>query len=409
MEGSLTTSDQHPRRRPTIDAIAAASAAVLPLYLTAGLAVQIGRDLELSTGQLGIASTAFFGAQAVMSPFVGAIVGRFGAARSMRLTMLVAAVVCAVIGVLSDGLPFLLIALFAGGANNALAQPATNQFIADAIPPGSQGAAFGLKQSAIPVASLLAGLSVPLLGLTLGWRWTYVVFAVLLLGLALREPGGERHAPRVLPERKAAGSISRGSLILLTVSSGIAAACGTSFGVYLVSGAVAAGWSEAAAGVLFAVASACGIAARALAGWLADRRTGRHVATVAGMMIAGAGGALLLAIASRPAYLAGAVIAYALGWGWPGLFIFAVVRLNPSRPAGATAFVQGGTAVGSVAGPAIFGLWVTTHSFETAWLGVGLALICAGLVSLLARRRILRERGEPKGVAASDGSRGPAG
>lgn len=401
MEGSLTSSERHPRRRSTIDAIAAASAAVLPLYLTAGLAVQIGRDLELSAAQLGIASTAFFGAQAVVSPFVRALVARFGAARAMRLSMLLAALVAAAIGSLVNGLALLLIALVLGGANNALAQPATNQFIADAIPPARQGAAFGLKQSAIPVASLLAGLSVPVLGLTIGWRWTFGVFAVFLLVLALREPGGVRREPRVLPERSTAGSISRGSLLLLTVSSGIAAACGTSFGVYLVSGAVATGWSEGAAGVLFAVASLSGIVARALAGWMADRRTGRHVATVAGMMIAGAGGALLLSVGTRPTYLLGAVFAYALGWGWPGLFIFAVVRLNPSQPAGATAFVQGGTAAGAVAGPALFGFWVTTHSFETAWLGVGAALICAGLVSLLARHRILREREVAAGAEPS--------
>ncbi|WP_134324080.1 MFS transporter [Cumulibacter soli] len=402
MEGPLSAIEHHARRRPTIDAIAAASAAVLPLYLTAGLAVQIGRDLELSTGQLGIASTAFFGAQAVMSPFVGALVARFGAVRSMRLSMLLAAAVAVAIGVAADGLLLLLLALVLGGANNALAKPATNQFIADAIPAGSQGAAFGLKQSAIPVASLLAGLAVPLLGLTLGWRWAFIVFALLLLGLSLREPGGPRRAPRALPDRPVDGSISRSSLLMLTISSGIASACGTSFGVYLVSGAVATGWSEGAAGILFAAASLCGIIARALAGWLADRRTGRHVATVAAMMIAGAGGALLLAIGSRPTYLLGALVAYSLGWGWPGLFIFAVVRLNPARPAGATAFVQAGTAVGAVAGPALFGLWVIAHSFETAWLGVGIALICAGLVSLLARRRIAREKAAQGGCDRSD-------
>lgn len=392
MEGALTRSDRPARRRPTIDAIAAAAAAVLPLYLTAGLAVQIARDLHLSVGQLGIASAAFFGAQAVMSPFVGAIVARIGAVYAMRLSSALAAAASAVIGVLADGLPFLLIGLCLAGVNNALAQPATNQFIAEAIPPGSQGAAFGLKQSAIPVASLLAGLSVPVLGLTFGWRVTFCVFAVLMAGLALRRPGGQARGRRILPEGDMIGSLSRTSLILLTVSSGIAAACGTSFGVYLVSGAVATGWSEAAAGVLFAGASLCGIIARALTGWLADRRTGRHVATVAAMMILGAGGAFLLSLGTRPAYLFGAIIAYALGWGWPGLFIFAVVRLNPSRPAGATAFIQGGTAIGAVLGPAIFGWWVTTHSFSTAWLGVGVALVCAGLVSLLARRRILQER-----------------
>ena len=220
----------------------------------------------------------------------------------------------------------------------------------------------------------------------------FALVAVLTLALAVAVPSGRSGSGRALPSRADDRGISRRSLIMLTLSSGIASACGTTFGVYLVSGAVATGWSEGAAGLLFAAASACGIVARATAGWLADRRTGRHVSTVAAMMIAGAAGAVALAIGTVPSYLIGGVLAYALGWGWPGLFIFAVVRLNPAQPAGATAFVQGGTAVGAVAGPALFGWWATSSSFAVAWLGVSAGLVAAGVISLLASLRIRAER-----------------
>src|SRR5690606_19508698 len=58
-----------------------------------------------------------------------------------------------------------------------------------------QGIAFGIKQSAIPLATLLGGIAVPAITLSVGWRWTYVAgatFAVLAAALVVsdRRPGG---------------------------------------------------------------------------------------------------------------------------------------------------------------------------------------------------------------------------
>ncbi|WP_153502750.1 MFS transporter [Cumulibacter manganitolerans] len=380
-----------PLLTPALDAIAVSAVSVVPLNLVAALSVQIAAELHFTAGALGAASAAFFGSQAVCSPFVGRLVDAVGARPAMRLTSLLVALNLAVSGAFTASLGTLMISLMVAGAVNALAQPATNQFVAERIPFRRQGSAYGAKQSAIPVASLAAGLAVPALGLTIGWRWTFVVFAVVAGCLALRSPGGRRSMGAAPIPAARPTTLTRRSLVVLSVSSGLAAACGSSLGVFLVQGAVADGWTEGGAGLLLATASIFGVIGRFVAGVRADHRDGRHLRVVSLMMAGGAIGTALMATGVPAAFVVGAVVAYGVGWGWPGLFIFAVVRLNSSRPAAATAFTQGGTAIGAVAGPVCFGLWVDTHSFATAWAGVACVLLIAGAVGWLARRMIIAE------------------
>ena len=43
-----------------------------------------------------------------------------------------------------------------------------------------------MKQAAVPVAGIVAGLAVPAVGLTVGWRWAYAGIGLGVVGLALR-------------------------------------------------------------------------------------------------------------------------------------------------------------------------------------------------------------------------------
>jgi len=73
-------------------------------------------------------------------------------------------------------------------------------------------------------------------------------------------------------------------------------------------------------------------------------------------LVAGALAFGLLAIGRPGAHVLGAVVAYGVGWSWPGLVNFAVVRRYPRRPAAATGVTQTGTCVGAMLGPLGFGL-----------------------------------------------------
>ncbi len=390
MAGTLTGGrGRGPAVRTSIGAVAISVATVLPMFLTGGLSVQIGADLDFPPSALGTAPAAFFGAMTLGSPFAGRLVARLGAPRAARASVLAVAAVLALVALAATSLPVILGGLAVAGAANAIAQPAVNQLVARGVPQGRQGVSYGVKYSSIPVASMLAGTAVPVFGLTVGWRWAFAAFAVMAAAAALWRFG----APQVrgAQSSSAAGEgLPRRLLVALAVGISLAAAGGSTLAIFLVTSAVESGWSEANAGVLLAGASVVGIAARLLSGIRADRRGRNHLWAVTVMLAAGSAGVMVLAVGDPVWFLVGAPIAYAAGWGWPGVFILSVVRLNPADPAAATGLVQIGTSAGCVYGPLVFGVLAENVSFTAAWAGNALALLCAAGLIALTRRRILR-------------------
>ena len=374
--------------RPSAAAVAVSTITVLPLFLTAALAVQVGADLEFSAAALGAAPAAFFCAGAVVSPFAGIIIDRLGALKAMRIAVLLVAILLLLVSTAVYSFATLLILLTIAGAINALTQPATNLYVAQRIHADRQGAAYGAKYSAIPMASLLAGLAVPLLGLTIGWRWAFAVFAIIAAVVAVTAPGSRRVVVWDRPDSRAVARLPRNSLLVLALGAGLAAAGGSSLAIFMVAGGVNSGLSEANAGLLFAAASGLGIAGRIFAGVLADKRGRFHLEVIAIMLLVGAVGIAPIATGNPVLFMIGAPLAFGAGWGWPGLFILAVVQLNPSAPAAATGLTQTGTSVGCVLGPLLFGLLADNVSYTVAWSATGAMLVLAALVLISARQQV---------------------
>jgi predicted MFS family arabinose efflux permease len=131
---------------------------------------------------------------------------------------------------------------------------------------------------------------------------------------------------------------------------------------------------------------------RVLFGRLADGMGGGRLLLVGGMLGAGVAGFVMLATGSPALVVPGVLLAFAAGWGWPGLFNFAVVRSNPGAPAAATGVTQTGASGGAAVGPVLFGVVVEAAGYGTAWLVCG-ALALVALVAILAgRRTVLRGR-----------------
>ncbi len=379
--------------RTSSAAVAVATVTVLPLFLVGALGVQLSADLGISVGSLGAASAAFFGTAALVSPFAGAAAARFGVHATMRLSILVAGATLVAIGIGVHSLAMLLIMLGLAGAGNAFSQVSVNLYLAQRTSPYQRGTAYGIKQSAIPAAGLLAGLAVPLLGLTVGWRWAFALFAIPLAALAIFTPGA-RACVLVDTAEIASGSVPRRILRLIALGSGLAAASASCLPIFVVSGAVAAGWDEVQAGIIFASASGVGIIARLLWGRHADRRGEKHLKTVAMMLVGGAIGFLALATGNLMFYPIGAAVAFGLGWGWPGLIIHAVVQLSPAQPAVGTALLQVGTSVGCVAGPLAFGILLEQFSYAAAWGTAGVTLLFAAAILLAAHEQELKKYAE---------------
>ena len=86
-----------------------------------------------------------------------------------------------------------------------LGQLASNLTLARSVPASRLGLSFGIKQAAIPIATLLAGAAVPTVALTIGWRWAYLIGAAVALLAAARDPARRRRPGPQLGHARRAG------------------------------------------------------------------------------------------------------------------------------------------------------------------------------------------------------------
>lgn len=358
---------------------------VLPVFLLGGLAVLVRADLGFSESRLGVSVAAYFASAALGSAPSGRLAQRLGSRSALRAGAAVS-VVC-LLGAASAQRWWQLTAfLVVGGAGNALIQVAANLLLAGAVSPARQGLAFGVKQAAIPASTLLGGLAVPVIGVTVGWRWAFGLAALLaVVAGATQTRRGPAARPQPAPPAIATATAP---LVILGAGAGFGAAAATSLGSFLVEFIVRIGWSPGAAGQVLALGSVAGLAARLGMGWMADRGGVRSLRGVMLQLLVGAVAfaALPLAGGRLGILTAVVVVAFAAGWGWPGLFNLLVVRANRDAPAAATGVTQTGVYAGGVAGPIAFGLAVEHGSYGLAWSGAAGALLIAALLLLLGRR-----------------------
>lgn len=365
---------------------------VLPVFLTGALSVEIMRDLAFGSAGLGLAVGAHRFAGAIMSPYLGRWADRLGATRSIRLTALIAMAASLGIATTATRWAILVAWMTVGGCAQALGTPAANRLLSNVIRPARLGTAFGIKQSAPPTATMLAGLSVPVIALTIGWRWAYV--AAALLGVVVIFAAGR--PPPVDPRRRAesAGSrlADRRMILLLAVAFGLGNATSSTVTTFYVDAAVRAGTSADFAGTMLAVASIATIITRVVSGAVSDRLSTGHLRLCAGLLVVGSIGIAMLAT-GRPAWMAaGALVGLAGTWGFGGVFWFALVRAYPDAPGQASGAIAPGVLGGSTAGPVVFGFIADSAGFAVAWTFIGVVALVAAGAALVCSRKLARRQ-----------------
>jgi MFS family permease len=379
--------------RPLVATCVVVTAAVLPAFLVGALAVQIRQDLSFGTAALGFATAAFFGAAALSSFGFGRLAERLGPVGSMQASALLSALVLAAIAAFAQSYGLLVAMLAAGGLANGLAQPAANLYVARVVDLRRQGVAFAVKQSAIPIATLLGGLAVPAFGLTVGWRWAFVAGSLLaLVGIVLVSAAVAERPARSTARAPRRSQAVRSALLPLSIGVGLGAAAAGALGTFFVTSGVEYGLNRGAAGVLAAVGGAICVAIRIIAGVRADRLGSGHLRTVATLLGLGAIAYAVMALGNPVAFVLVTPLAFGAGWGWPGLFNLAVVLANPDAPAAATGITQSGTYLGAMAGPVVFGWVAGAQSFGAAWLTAAVGAALAMVAIRLGRQRIRAAR-----------------
>ncbi|MGH8952705.1 MAG: MFS transporter [Acidimicrobiia bacterium] len=358
---------------------------LLPVFLTGSMATFIQADLHLGAAGLGLAVALYRAAGAICSPTLGRRADRVGATKSLKLATAGAAVACLGIAVTARNTPTLIAWLMLAGCAGALAQPGANRLLAARVDSSRLGLAFGIKQSAPPAASTLAGLSVPLIAATAGWRWGFVAAALVaaVISLGMR-PVPRPARPRLVASDPAGRVADRRTVLVLAIAFGLGTSVSSSVTTFFVLSVVERGTSEVLAGTMLAGAGVLAIVVRIVAGLVSDRATGNYLRGCAVLAGIGATGVAALAFAGSEAVQA-ASLAIALGgiWGFNGVFWFALIDAFPHSPGAITGAVAPGALLGSTVGPIIFGLIAENAGYSSAF-GVFTGIALATAAGLLA-------------------------
>ncbi len=373
-----------PAARATAAAALTTTLTVLPVFLVGAVAVQVQEDLGFTERGLGVVVAAFWFAMAITGTPGGRFAQRIGPTRAIRFSAVVCAL--ALLGASTvSSLAQLAAWMVVAGAISGLGNPATDLTIAWIVPERVRGVVFGIKQSAVPVATLLAGLAVPLLALTFGWRWAFIGAAIISIPVLALMPDVPL---RPVPASSTHGRRASGIVLLLAAAAGLAMSAVTAMGAFFVASANSAGLSPERAGLLLVVGSVAGILGRLVFAWRLANTMRPFLAVAVLTGLGGSGTAMIAAGVSGPLLILATVIAFGTGWGWNGLFVHAVVRANPEGPAAAMGIVVSATATGGVAGPLLFGLVVTTSGYGLAWTITSALFLAAGGLMLIGARRL---------------------
>lgn len=364
------------------------------------LAPEIAASLDIDTAAVGLyQSTAFVGA-AFLTLLSGSLVLRHGGVRVNQASVLISA---AGVGLAVAGsVPVVALGAVLAGMGYGLATPGASHVLARVAPPDRRGLVFSVKQSAVPLGGLVAGVLFPPVAEHFGWVWAIVLACAMVASAALviqplrarldddRDPA---HRVRIdAPGQSVRLIVTTPRLrpiALVAFSYGAMQLCLFAFFVtYLVEHV---GLDLVTAGLLFAVMQGAGFVARVGWGWVSDRwiSTRPLLAALGAGTIASTVAAIAFSDAWPLAGLAAASVALgATGVGWNGIYLAEVARAVPLDKVGlATGGALMFTFVGVVLGPSTFGAIVaTTGSYAAAFIAMDV-LVLATVVMLVIRPR----------------------
>jgi MFS family permease len=395
-----------PRRflgaHPMASAVVYVMTGALPLYLVSAQVLSLEAELGFDPARLGIATATYFGVGALVASNAGRWIRSRGATSGLKTGCLLAAAAAIIAGSSPVWWVFPLATMVAGVAN-AFMQVGTNILLVQIARSDRQAISFGAKQGAIPLASSLAGVLLPVVGLALGWRWSFALAAVIALTVRtfvpnvplLDEQAPSHHVERFRVPRP---------LLYLAIAGACGGAAGNAVSFFVVPSAVHAGITEAAAGSVLAVSSALVVALRIGSGWLVDRRRTSGHNEMALMLGVGVLGCVGLAFSpSVLIYLVAMTLAMNGSWGWPGLFYYTVTSTNPDFPAQASGVTLTGNLTGTLIGPLIVGQLADRGHYPAAWA------LCASLSLVAFTSMIMSGRTFRSSIAGTGRSPHPAG
>lgn len=377
------------------------SAGVFQLMFFAVLAGPLIDDVGMSRAELGILGSINTLVGAVTAPFTGRVVDALGPARSVVGSLGLAAAGMAALA-LAPNLGWMAFAAVIGGVPQGSTNPATNSLISARVEPGRRGTLTGIKQSGVTMAGFFAGVALPALDSSFGWRGACWVFAGVfaLAGVVVQRlltTDGHHAAASASPPQV------RSKAPLPAVVWWIA---GYGFFMGLASGAIgrflalfaeeSLGFSTQTAGLILALGGLLGMAARISAARLAEHRIA-PTRLMAVLSLVGATFGLVLALTTfatrQLIWLAPPLNAIGTN-AWNAVAMLAIIMFVTQSQAGrASGVVMFGFLGGiAVAGPITGWIVDSTGSYRLVWVGtIVTSLVAAGIMIATDRKRVRTE------------------
>lgn len=367
-------------RSPLVPATLVSSAGVIPVTIVPVLYPAIVVDIPAFTLRwLGLSTTLCFLVLSFGAPVVGRLVDRIGPRGGMTIAAIGTLATLAAIASAAS-LLVVVVAVAVSGVFHSFAATSSNLVMGAVLDGRRPATLFGVRQTAVPLMSMLAGAVVAVATGRMDWRAIIGLFCLVPVALLLTRPRRSRSTPGAPVEGRM--PLPRRELVVfasVSLFSGMAVSVLATFGVATLT---AAGWSPADAGGIFSVASALGLATRIVAGMTVDRR-GWSVFAFAGSLLAGGAlGATLIASGAGPWVVAGVLLAYGAGWGFPGLIQYGIAVSFRARIASATGLVQLGSGLGVSLGPLLFSTIEAAGGMRMAWSIVAATSALAATIAL---------------------------
>lgn len=368
-----------------IQAMVAMALLTLPV-----MAPVAAKALSVSPAMVGFYVSITYAGAMFASLTSGTTVSRFGPIRVSQLGLLLCALglcLCA-----SPWLPLIALGALFIGLGYGPITPASSQILARTTPPEQMALVFSIKQTGVPVGSMMAGAIVPSLMLAVNWQWTLVFVAMscvvsALMAQPLRhglddlrqanlpfQMGTLTSPIRMVLGHRALATMAACSFMFSMVQMSLTTYLVTYLHDDLAYGLVSAG-------LLLSVTQMGGIGGRILWGLVADKWLGaqRALALLAALMACSSlATALLLPVLPLWGIWIVLIVFGASAIGWNGVYLSEVAR---QAPEGKASVATGGTLtftfLGVVIGPPIFGALSTAFgSYRAGFLAL---VITSGL------------------------------
>ncbi|MEX2562461.1 MAG: MFS transporter [Nitriliruptoraceae bacterium] len=405
--GDVSLSTGRAMVRPMLVASLTTVTATLPLFQIGALAVQITDELAFGAAALGTAAGMAQAMRALVGAPVGRLVDRLGATTSLRIGVGISATASLGIATTAFNWWSLVAWMLLASVGHTFTQPAANRFMINRVRASRLGIAFGVKQSGPPTSTMIAGLSVPILAVTVGWRWAYILAAAIAVAVLLFIPRSTTtKADRKSQRKKRSAPLpplrDRSTLFVIAIGFGLGFLASAVIITFYVDSAVRAGVSEEIAGTMFAVASVASIMVRLSIGVACDRTKFHPFRMCAILLMIGTLGHAMFATAIPWVMSVGVIVALAGTWGFPSAFWLGLMRAYPEGPGRVTGLMAPAVLVGGGLGPMAFGLIAETISYRAAWTAGACISFAASLGLVWSARRLDRRDTSDRATASQN-------